>query len=272
MKKLIGLLKETRPLPVIATLIAINSTALTTKQINADLIYYSISIFFLLYAVHCLDTIEDRFIRKEDQLKTTSFAHGSQGELTRNDLQLASNIALFCFSLITIILTTKIGLIFLTLNLVAFLIAITYSNYLSKNLLTGIISPSLGVAISMFSALVITNTPLTLPAISYICSVFLLMLTCKITLDCLDTQIDKTTNKPNLANAIGTHNTRKLTLVIQLTALLIYLATNYSEINLITITLLLAIFVMSYFVKISKSIYLTSITTLLFMISKILLH
>ncbi len=270
---ILGLLKEIRALPVIATLTALYfAFSLANVPITSQILLYFVGVFFLLYTVHFLDTYEDEFITKEDSYKTFLFAHGSSGLLKKEELITGAAVSSMSFFVILSCLSFSAGLMFFMINFFAYLIGISYSKYLSKNLFSSLLSYSTGLVLCMFAMYLLASGKFDLKILVYSIPIFLLFTGSKTSMDIADLETDKKTKKPNIGLAIGTSNAKKLVLIMLILGLLLTLNYSISVINIILVLLFLLFFYYCISLKPEKSTSFVTAGVFLFLVFQILLY
>ena len=166
--------------------------------------------FFLLYAVHFLDTYEDAFVRKEDEHKTFHFAHGSNGTLTKNEVLAGAILSSIVFLILLFFIAQGEPVLFHVLVLGGYVLGVLYSPFLSKNLVTSLLIPPVGVILGMASAFLLAGGMNWDLFTSFAISVFLLMLGGKAWMDIADQDADAFTKRDNIALLWGEKNARLL--------------------------------------------------------------
>lgn len=230
MKRMLrGLLKEIRPLPVIATLTAIYFAFLLAKTVISPAIpLLFLSTFFLLYTVHFLDTYEDNYIRNEDRFKTFKFAHGASGLLKKNELIWGAALSSLLFLAVVTYISLQSGPIFLLLNIFAYVIGVSYSRYLSKNIAASVVAYPLGVLLVMSSAYLLASGTIDIKFAEYSIPVFLVLAASRIWLDLADEGTDKKTGKPNISSCFGMNAAKKLAFLFLVAGMVIVYFQSFS--------------------------------------------
>lgn len=199
MRTIQGLIQELRPLPVLATFGALFLSFVLAGNIPSDGLLFFAMTFFLLYAIHFLDTYEDAFVRKEDAHKTFHFAHGSTGTLTKNELLMGAILSSIIFLVLLFFVAQGKMILFPVLVLSGYVLGVLYSPVLSKNLITSLLVPPVGVVLGMASAFVLAGGMDWGSISPFMVSVFLLLLGGKAWMDIADQDADNFTKRDNVA-------------------------------------------------------------------------
>ncbi len=206
-----GLVYELRPLPLLATLTAVYlAFLLAGVSYNSTVVLFLLDIFFVLYAVHLLDTYEDYFIRKEDEYKEFTVAHGSSGLLDKNTLIIGAVLSSFGFLIVTFYLLMIAESTFFLLIFPVWVIGVTYSKYLSKIIPSALIAHPLGVFLSMLAAYYLHKGVIDMKILIFSSPLFLLFLSSRAWLDLADVDTDKRSGKSNFAIKLGLSNAKVL--------------------------------------------------------------
>ncbi len=253
MRLLKGLMIELRPLPVIAILLSVYLAFLHAGvPLSAPILLYLLGAFFLLYTVHLLDTYEDSYVRKEDGFKAFTFAHGSN-DLKKEELLAGALISSLIF--FAIILSLQGGVPFLLLNLAGYLLGISYSRYLSRNVLLSLLATPTGVALAMIGVYMLATGGAGLGILAFSAPFFLLFLGASAWMDMADSDTDRRTGKPNLYLSLGAGPAKSLGLASLLGGL-VATAISYPSLQyLLPLAALSLVFCRGFLLKPRKGIY-----------------
>ncbi len=216
MKRLLyGLAKETRPLPVIATLAVVYLAFLTAGAgYGLNEVLFFIDVFFCLYTVHFIDTYVDFYVRKEDKFKTFGFAHGASGILKKNELIAGAILSSAIFLALHAYLSLSAGFVFFILMSIVYFIGISYSHYISRNSAISVAAYPFCLALAMSAVYTMVSGVFGFRFIGLVIPVFLLFLGSRAWMDIADSDTDKKTGKPNFSLAIGKRNSKLLVLLL----------------------------------------------------------
>lgn len=235
-----GLVHEIRPLPVIAALTAVYTAFLLAGiSYNSAVVLFLLDVFLVLYTVHLLDTYEDYFIRKEDEHKKFTFAHGGSGLLGKNTLIVGAVLSSIGFLIVTIYLSVAAGPVFFLLSLSAWLIGVTYSKYLSKSIPFAMIAHPVGVFLAMLAAYYLQELVIDMKILAFSVPIFFLFLASRAWLDLADVNTDRRSEKPSFAIKLGLSTAKGLAFVFLLVGLFLSLVNSFSSMSVVGILIVL---------------------------------
>jgi len=238
-----GLAAELRPLPLVATLTAVIFACLLAGNLpSMQALLYIASIFFLLITVHALDTYEDHYVTKEDAFKKFAIAHGSNGLLSKEELLSAAAICSAAFIGIIAYLSMQSGPIFFLLSIAAYMIAVSYSRYLSRQPVISLLSYPSGLILAMSAAYLLGNGLIGSTIISYEIPIFLLFLGASVWIAIVDVETDRISGKQNLGLWLGIDRSKTLALAFFISGLLVSVLLSYSFVSLLSAVLLAILF------------------------------
>lgn len=245
-----GLVCELRPLPLMATLTAVYlAFLLAGVSDNSVVVLFLLDVFFVLYSVHFLDTYEDYFIRKEDEYKEFTVAHGSSGLLDKNTLIMGTVLSSFGFLVLTFYLSMRSDSTFFLLILPAWVISLTYSKYLSKIIPFALIAHPLGLFLTMLAAYYLHKGVIDMKILTFSSPLLFLFLSSRAWLDLADVDTDKRSGKSNFAIKLGLPNAKVLAFTFLILGLLLSIINSFfsTSFSFISIVEVLIVFIPAYY-------------------------
>lgn len=221
------------------------------------LLPFLLSIFLALFSAHLKDTYIDYYVEKEDVTYRFGRFDSSYGLLSKKNLVNGILFSMLIFSLLTIYLTI-FRFFYLIFGIIGMLLALTYSEKLSKNSVGACIGYPLGVSLVLVGGYYLQTSAFNPIVIIFSMILLLFLSSGKIIEDMIDMKHDKLFNKNTIPVLLGTKKNKMFGYALAYLSLImvaIFSMLFLTPLNLIGILISFIIILYSSRLKVEKGIY-----------------